>query len=102
MKIFREVEGIEETDEKEPVSRISEKEGKEQETKLPPVIELPGEVAEPAGPEAGEAEASEVTTDAGESVADGTPEESADSREKAADGKPEESGESVADEKPEV
>lgn len=102
MKIFREVEGIEETDEKEPVSRISEKEGKEQETKLPPVIELPGEVAEPAGPEAGEAEASEVTTDAGESVADGTPEESEDSREKAADGKPEESGESVIDEKPEV
>jgi len=74
MKIFREVEGIEETDEKEPVSRISEKEGKEQETKLPPVIELPGEVAEPAGPEAGEAEASEVTTDVGESVADGKPE----------------------------
>ena len=44
------MEGIEETDEKEPVSRISEKEGKEQETKLPPVIELPGEVAEPSSP----------------------------------------------------
>ena len=93
MKIFREVEGIEEPEEKETVSRISEKEGKEPEEKLPPVIELPGEVAEPEEPEAADAEATGATATTPETdgkAADGKPEESAESSEKTADGKPEE------------
>lgn len=88
MKIFREVEGIEEPEEKETVSRISEKEGKEPEEKLPPVIELPGEIAEPEDPEAADTEATGATADA-EKRAEGAPEESAESSEKTADEKPE-------------
>ncbi len=92
MKIFREVEGIEEPEEKETVSRISEKEGKGPEEKLPPVIELPGEVAEPEEPEAADAEATGATATTPETdgkAADGKPEESAESSEKTADEKPE-------------
>ena len=92
MKIFREVEGIEEPEEKETVSRISEKEGKEPEEKLPPVIELPGEIAEPEEPEAADTEATGATATTPETdgkAADGKPEESAESSEKTADEKPE-------------
>ena len=46
MKIFHEVEGIEETEEKTPVSRISERAAETPQAEKPDVIEMPGPVAE--------------------------------------------------------